>query len=180
MFDLCVESCSVYWILRKTAAFSTGIHWYVHPCAKVIALFSICENFLILYFSNFLEILGIKIEELVNIYLIFPRYWPFVWGIHRRTVNSPHKGQWRGALMFSFICAWINSWVNNREAGDLRRHRAHYDVTVMFRQQKVWLIEVWRRISASVNWVTVAKPLTEPMLTHCYFDPRKKLRMLKS
>ena len=46
-------------------------------------------------------------------------------------VNSPHKGQCRGALMFSLICVWINGWVNNREAGDLRRHRAHYDVTVM-------------------------------------------------
>ena len=43
----------------------------------------------------------------------------------------PHKGQWRGALMFSFICACINGWVNNREAGDLRSHRAHYDVIVM-------------------------------------------------
>ena len=30
----------------------------------------------------------------------FPRYWPFVWGIHRSPVNSPHKGQWRGALIF--------------------------------------------------------------------------------
>ena len=38
----------------------------------------------------------------------FPRYWPFVRGIHRSPVNSPHKGQWRGALMFSLICAWIN------------------------------------------------------------------------
>ena len=46
-------------------------------------------------------------------------------------VNSPQKGQWRGALMFSFICVWINGWVNNREAGDLRRYRIHYDVTVM-------------------------------------------------
>ena len=46
-------------------------------------------------------------------------------------VNSPHKGQWRGALMFSLICTWINSWVNNPEAGDLRRHRAHCDVSVM-------------------------------------------------
>ena len=61
----------------------------------------------------------------------FPRYWPFERGIHRPPMNSPHKGQWRGALMFSFICAWINGWVNNREAGDLRRHRTHYDVTVM-------------------------------------------------
>ena len=52
-------------------------------------------------------------------------------GIHRSPVNSPHKGQWREALMFSVICAWINGWVNNREAGDLTRHRVHYDVTVM-------------------------------------------------
>ena len=61
----------------------------------------------------------------------FPRYWPFVRGIHWSPVNSPHKGQWRGALMFSLICARINGWVNNGEAGDLRRHRAHYDVIVM-------------------------------------------------
>ena len=62
----------------------------------------------------------------------FPLYWPFVRGIHRSPVNSSHKGQWRGTLMFSLICAWINGWVNNREAGDLRRNRAHYDVIVMF------------------------------------------------
>ena len=61
----------------------------------------------------------------------FPRYWPFVRGIHRSPVNSPHKGQWRGALMFTLICARINGWVNNGEAGDLRRYRVHYEVTVM-------------------------------------------------
>ena len=61
----------------------------------------------------------------------FPRYWPFVRGIPRSPVNSPHKGQWRGALMSSLICAWINGWANNGEAGDLRRNHAHYDVTVM-------------------------------------------------
>ena len=54
--------------------------------------------------------------------------------IHRSPVNSPHKGQWRGASMFSLICAWINGWANNREAGDLRRLRAHYDVTVVSAQ----------------------------------------------
>ena len=59
----------------------------------------------------------------------FPHNWPFFVG--KSPVNSPHKGQWRGALIFSLICAWINGWVNNREAGDLRRHRAHYDITVM-------------------------------------------------
>ena len=47
-------------------------------------------------------------------------------------VKSPHKGQWRGALVFSLICTRINGWVNNDEAGDLRRNHAHYDVTVMF------------------------------------------------
>ena len=67
----------------------------------------------------------------------FPRYWPFVRGIHRSPVNSPHKGQWRGALMFSLICVWINRWVNNREAGDLRRYLAHYYVTVMA-SRKLW------------------------------------------
>ena len=61
----------------------------------------------------------------------FPRNWPFVRGIHRSPVNSQHKGQWRGALMFSLIGVWINSWVNNREAGDWRRYGVHYDVTVM-------------------------------------------------
>ena len=61
----------------------------------------------------------------------FPRYWPFVRGIHRSPVNSSHKGQWRGGLMFTLICVWINSCVNNREAGDLRRYCAHYGVTVM-------------------------------------------------
>ena len=61
----------------------------------------------------------------------FPRYWPFVRGIHRSPVNSRHKGQWRGSLMFSLIYVWIIGWVNNGEAGDLRRHCAHYDVIVM-------------------------------------------------
>ena len=66
---------------------------------------------------------------------------PYSWWRHQMEVlsavlaicagNSPHKTQWRGALMFSLICAWINGWVNTRGAGDLRRNRAHYDVTVM-------------------------------------------------
>ena len=34
--------------------------------------------------------------------------------------------------MFSLICAWINGLVNNGEAGDLRRHSAHFDVAVMY------------------------------------------------
>ena len=67
----------------------------------------------------------------VNKWKHFPRYWPFVRGIHRWPVNSPHKGQWRGALVFSLICAWKNGWVNTGKAGDLGRHRGHYGVIVM-------------------------------------------------
>ena len=70
----------------------------------------------------------------------FPRSWPFVRKIYRSPVNPPppHKGHWCRTLMFSFIWAWINSWVNNHEAGDFRCHRAHYDVTVM---HLVWYID---------------------------------------
>ena len=69
----------------------------------------------------------------------FPRYWPFVREIHRSPVNFPHKGQWRGALMFALIYVWINGWVNNREAGDLRRNHTHYDVMVMVCQIQVYI-----------------------------------------
>ena len=62
----------------------------------------------------------------------FSRYWPFVQGIHWSPVNSPHKNQWRGALIFSLICTWINGWAIDREAGDLRRYRTNFDVPVMY------------------------------------------------
>ena len=73
----------------------------------------------------------------------FPCYWPFVWGIYQSPVNSPHKGQWCRALMFSLICAWINGWLNNREAGDLRRHCAHY---VMYKcdSDSLHHIHIWQ------------------------------------
>ena len=70
-------------------------------------------------------------------------------GIHWSPVNSPHKGQWRRALIFSLICIWINGWVNNREAGDLRCYRAHYDVIVM---------SIPCHVFVSVNQVASMKP----------------------
>ena len=61
----------------------------------------------------------------------YPRYWLFA---GESTGHSPHKvQQGGGGLMFSLICAWTNTWANDRDAGDLRRYRAHYDVTVMIR-----------------------------------------------
>ena len=94
----------------------------------------------------------------------FPRCWPFVRGIRRSLVNSPHKCQWRGGLMISLNCVWINSCINNREAGDLRRYRAHYDVIVMQR----WcdftvtsfcfmLLVQWNIFYWSQYWITVLK-----------------------
>ena len=80
---------------------------------------------------------AVKFHDDVIKWQHFPRHWPFVWEIHRSPVNSPHKGQWRQALMFSFICAWINGCVNNKEASNLIRHRANYNAIV-----KWWSIAV--------------------------------------
>ena len=66
----------------------------------------------------------------------FPRYWPFVRGIDRSRWIPRTKAS-DAELWFFFICARINDWVNNREAGYLRRHRGHYDVNVMF--MAVWV-----------------------------------------
>ena len=73
-------------------------------------------------------------------------------------VNSPPKGQWWGALMFSLICAWTNSWVNNWDAGDLRRHHAHYDT--------VFKISVGPRTLTSKIWVG---PASFPSLSYMNF-----------
>ena len=94
----------------------------------------------------------------------FPHYWTFERGIHQLPVNSPHKGQWHGAFMFSLICSWINGWVNKHETGDLRCHRAQYDVTVMISKSKSkskkTLFNVGQckqyNISSHLKWVLVA------------------------
>ena len=85
-------------------------------------------------------------------------------GIHRSPVNSPHKGQWRGALMFfSLICTWTNIRVNNRDAGDLICHRVHYDVTVMHQRSKAS-----RTISNFINTYFATQPRTNQILLHWY------------
>ena len=52
-------------------------------------------------------------------------------GIHRWIIFT--KASDAELWWVFFICAWIDSFVNNRKAGDLRRHRVQYDVTVMTR-----------------------------------------------
>ena len=144
----------IYWQLRyKTrwdkgnmplfsSIFSThSAYWTIF----VLDLFKSCKNIFVLNEVPLLELLPGAKELMCTWHYFpvppyhddvikwkhFPRYWPFVRGIHRSPVNSPHKGQWRGALMFFLICTRINGWVNNGETGDLRRYRAHCDVTVM-------------------------------------------------
>ena len=92
-------------------------------------------------------------------------------------VNSPHKGQWRGALMFSLICVWINGWVNNREAGDLRRYRAQYDVTVMActysDQRGVHLKNIFFKLNHR-NWLTKTLNITID-ITYSFLIPSNTL-----
>ena len=73
-------------------------------------------------------------------------------GIHWSPVNSPQKGQWRGALMLSLICVWTDGWLNNRDAGDMRRYRAHYDVTVMSSQSLSVRHHDIKTLSESLAW----------------------------
>ena len=54
-------------------------------------------------------------------------------GNYRSPVNSLHKGRWHGALVFPLICTGTNTWANNWDAGDLKRHRDHYHSTLMWR-----------------------------------------------
>ena len=70
----------------------------------------------------------------------FPRYWPFVRGIHRWPVNSPHKGKWCGALMFSLICAWkktVEQTINTSMIWDA--------IAIIMRS-------LWRRCNVKMLW----------------------------
>ena len=94
----------------------------------------------------------------------FPRDWHFVRWIHRSPVNPPHGGQWRGALRFSLVCARINSWINNREAGDLRRHRAHYDVIV------TWHWNMPQSRDTDMTWTFMVSFNIDELLRHCWMS----------
>ena len=75
----------------------------------------------------------------------FPRFWPFVSGFHRSPVNFHPKVT--RSLNVSLICVWTNNWVNNRDASDLRRNRAHHDVTVIFKMNPISTLYLCRHMS---------------------------------
>ena len=84
-------------------------------------------------------------------------------------MNSPHKGQWRGALMFSLIFVCINGWVNNRETGDLRRYRGHYDVIVMIgglHTDSSGTTSASRRLKSPTNRLFVHQSVKSVMAVH--------------
>ena len=132
LVEFCHRGCSSTWRQRlwrwwtrlypRSATENSRPHWSSSEWA---------QGCLSMWWIEYWIVHDISLHDDVIKWKHFPRYWPFVRGIHRSPVNSPHKGQWRGALMFTWICARINGWVNNGEAGDLRRYRAHYDVIVM-------------------------------------------------
>ena len=130
----CFRNTLYRWILAKESLSQVDSNWCVHIFVITHPYHSgIAQSIIGLYqLYKWLDSTSYFIHDDVIKWKHFPRYWSFVRGIHRSPVNSPHKGQWRGALMFSLICAQINSWVNNGETGDLGRNRAHYDVTVMW------------------------------------------------
>ena len=80
---------------------------------------------------------------MVHLNGLAPNRWEAIYTAHDDVIKWKHLRvaghlcgeftghRWRGVLMFSLICAWINGWVNNCEAGDLRRYHSHYDVTIM-------------------------------------------------
>ena len=98
-------------------------------------------------------------------------------GIHWSPMNSPHKGQWRGALMCTLICLRVNGWVNNREAGDLRCHRARYDVIVII-CLRILTFEMLR-ISRDLGSLLQMPPLGQQCeCIHVFLILQSPLRML--
>ena len=155
-----------YWpFMRGCRWFETPLHWaqstslwsaMVHVSRDIFGVFEKCG------------LISKNIRKWKQWKKRITKFCPNIWQpilltdsftFHQSPVNSPHKGQWRGALMFSLICTWINGWVKNREAGDLRRHRAHYDVIVMWR----WPVSncsnrVWYLCKSWISYITISDP----------------------
>ena len=108
----------------------------------------ILANILQTTFSNTAPQVNVFVHDDVIKWKHFSRNWPFERGIHR-SLWIPHtKASDAEILMFSLICVWINGWVNNREADDLRRHHGHCDINVM-----LTIISLFPKVWWSLHWV---------------------------
>ena len=116
----------------------------MHATPYVISIWQLKQHISI-WINTTQSITGITDTPFTCIISIFKYntlFWVFCDGFccvsHDDVIKWKHfprycKGQWRGALIFSLICVWINGWLNKREAGDLRRYRVHCDAIVMLR-----------------------------------------------
>ena len=80
---------------------------------------------------------------------------------------------WLGDLLFSFICAWTNGWINNRDAEDFSRHRAHLDVTVFFRpninRKLFYNVWVYRQHQVLVFHISLRWETSQEQQQPCFF-----------
>ena len=138
-----LDSIRIWRLYRWLSTRLFLLHWYVVLRSAIDIYISLWSHVMFMCSWTWWrhQLLVVSHDDVIK-WKHFPRYWPFARGIHRSPVNSPHKGQWCRALIFSLICVWINEWVNNHEAGDLRRYRAHYDVIVM----KYSILYMWYKM----------------------------------
>ena len=98
----------------------------------------------------------------------FPHHWPILRGIHQWPVDSPHKhkGQCRGALMFSLTFAWTNGWASNWDACDLRCHLDHYVVTVMGSKIKDGICFIYVQLQRINSYICVVTAIYSTKWTY--------------
>ena len=116
------------WLARHASIEFTQLTTHVHVTAPPsgIRCSRSCFDWSCL---RFISMIGPYHHDDIIKWKHFPRYCPFVRGIHRSTVNFPHKARRCGALMFSLICAWLSKQLRRRW---FETHCAHYDVTVIY------------------------------------------------
>ena len=129
---LCREFTGRWWIPCTKA--SNAELWCFQGC-QVLLNFSILLLKWHFRYWNFHEILT-KILKFVLIYLLLPHKNTEICVKLCKNTEIIAICYWSefpevGSPVFSLICASINGWVNNGEAGDLRCHHVQYDVIIM-------------------------------------------------
>ena len=155
-----------HWCPAFTHTISKWKHFYPHSHESISNIFFlhifITEHSLVTTRSIFPQSLTIDTHDDAIKWKHFLHYWPFVRGIHRSPVNSPHKDQWRGALRFSLIYTRINKRLSKQWWGwwfesTLCPLWCHYNATIYHHWIRLWLS---------------AYPVTYHYLNQCYFSLR--------
>ena len=161
--------CSQFWSDYGTVKYKT-LYCVNYKGRTKITLWT-CKIYFISQPWSAMSLNGIQLyhDDIIK-WKHFPCYRPFMQGIQQSLMDSPHKGQWWRALMFSLTCVWINGWVNNREAGDLRCYHAHYEVSVMSFVKKTVSYKVADKLCDPMRF-GVSEPVRKiEELTYCGRD----------